>query len=82
MHDNQLGARMADQGFDGSFYSRFRYAAILLKLHGLFPFENGSNDGRSLSFKWFGWNSLWGFALHATISIVLYRLSLDENANR
>jgi len=74
---------MAEQKGLGRFYARIRWAAILLKLHGLFPFENGGRyDGRSLSFKWSGCSSLWGFALHAAVAIVLYRLSLDENANR
>lgn len=80
---NRIPVLIADRQPTNSFYSRIRNAAILLKLHGLFPFEKlHSDDGRALSFKWFGWNASWGFLLYAAISIVLYRLSFDKNANR
>lgn len=62
-----------------SFYSHIRNAAILLKLHGLFPFGNvHCDDGRSLSFKWLSLNVLWGFLLYAICSIVLYWLPFDD----
>lgn len=66
-----------------SFYSHIRNAAILLKLHGLFPFENvRSDDGRSLSFKWLSLSVLWGFAVYTISSIVLYWLPFDEQIKK
>ena len=79
----RLPAFTANRMPSNSFYSHIRNAAITLKLHGLFPFENlHSDDGRSLLFKWFSWSTLWGFSLYTGSAIVLGLLSLNRTGSR